>query len=57
MKDPIPNVRFTVAKIIHKTRPHMDQSVFASQILPGLKELVNDSVRDVQYFASLNQLS
>lgn len=28
MKDPIPNVRFTVAKIIHKTRPFVDAGVF-----------------------------
>jgi hypothetical protein len=54
MKDPIPNVRFTVAKIIHKSRPFIDPGVFQQSLLPGLKELASDSDRDVQYFASLN---
>ena len=53
MKDPIPNVRFTVAKIIHKTKGNMDQSAINGSIAPGLKELASDSDRDVQYFATI----
>lgn len=52
MKDPIPNVRFTVARIISKTRSQLDGSVFNSQIVPALKEMTNDTDRDVQYFAN-----
>lgn len=47
MKDPIPNVRFTVAKIIHKMKSQIEPSVMQSSIVPGLKELGNDSDRDV----------
>ena len=57
MKDPIPNVRFTVAKIIQKSRPLIDQGVFVQSVLPGVKDLLSDSDRDVQYFASLIQLN
>jgi len=53
MKDPIPNVRFTVAKIIHKMKSNIDPASISSVIVPGLKELANDSDRDVQYFATV----
>lgn len=51
MKDPIPNVKFSVAKIIHSSRPYFDQGVFNSQIVPGLKDMSSDSDKDVSYFA------
>ena len=52
LKDPVPNVRFTVAKIFHKVKGNIDAGILNSQIMPGLKELAGDSDRDVQYFAS-----
>jgi serine/threonine-protein phosphatase 2A regulatory subunit A len=53
MKDPIPNVRFTVAKILKQSKSQLDPSVVSSQIIPGLKEMTSDSDRDVQYYASV----
>lgn len=53
MKDPIPNVRFTVAKIIHKAKGSIDAATMQGTIAPGLRELANDSDRDVQYFATV----
>lgn len=53
MKDPIPNVRFTVAKILKSTKSQLDPSIVASQIIPGLKEMTSDSDRDVQYYATI----
>lgn len=47
MKDPIPNVRFTVARIISKTKQYMETGILNSQIVPVLKEMVSDSDRDV----------
>ena len=47
MKDPIPNVRFTVAKIVKQMRQSIDPNTMNSQIAPGLKEMANDSDRDV----------
>lgn len=53
LKDPIPNVRFTSAKVIHKQKQHIDASVFNSQIQNSLKELLQDSDKDVVYFATV----
>lgn len=53
MKDPIPNVRFTVAKILQKSKSQLDAGAVASQIIPGLKEMTSDSDRDVQYYATV----
>jgi hypothetical protein len=53
MKDPIPNVRFTIAKIIQKSKSLIDPAVVSSQIVPVLKEMTSDSDRDVQYYATL----
>jgi len=53
MKDPIPNVRFTIAKIIQKTKSQIDASIVSSQIMPALKEMTNDTDRDVQYYATV----
>ena len=53
MKDPIPNVRFTVAKILKATKSQLDPSIVASQIIPSLKEMTSDSDRDVQYYATI----
>jgi serine/threonine-protein phosphatase 2A regulatory subunit A len=53
MKDPIPNVRFTVAKLLKQSKSYIDGSVMQSQIIPGLKEMTNDPDRDVQYYATI----
>jgi len=53
MKDPIPNVRFTVAKILKQVKPQLDSGIVSSQIIPGLKEMTSDSDRDVQYYATV----
>jgi serine/threonine-protein phosphatase 2A regulatory subunit A len=53
MKDQIPNVRFTVAKILKQSKSQLDPSVVSSQIIPGLKEMTSDSDRDVQYYATV----
>lgn len=53
MKDPIPNVRFTVAKILKASRSQLDPAIISSQIVPGLKEMTSDSDRDVQYYATV----
>jgi hypothetical protein len=53
MKDPIPNVRFTMIKIIQKTRSQIDASIVSSQIMPAIKEMTNDTDRDVQYYATV----
>jgi serine/threonine-protein phosphatase 2A regulatory subunit A len=53
MKDPIPNVRFTLAKIIKNIKPYIDSAVFQSTIVPGLKDLASDTDRDVAYFATV----
>ena len=53
MKDPIPNVRFTVAKILKQAKSLLDPNIMASTILPGLKDMTNDSDRDVQYYATI----
>ena len=42
MKDPIPNVRFSVAKIISKMKANIDSNILNTQLVPGLKELAND---------------
>lgn len=52
-KDDIPNVKFCVARIIHAQRQHIDTNVFSSQLLGHLKDLQNDSDRDVAYFANI----
>jgi serine/threonine-protein phosphatase 2A regulatory subunit A len=52
-KDDIPNVRFCVSKIINETRAHIDTTVFANILIPQLKEMSNDSDKDVSYFAQV----
>jgi len=50
-KDDIPNVKFCVSKIIAQTKPLIDASVFASNLVPPLKEMANDADKDVAHFA------
>jgi len=48
-KDTVPNVKFTVIKMLKTITTKSD--VINMQIRPFLQELVNDTDRDVQYFA------
>ena len=47
MHDPIPNVRFCVSKIIHKMKNSFESTTLNSQIVPGLKEMLGDTDKDV----------
>lgn len=52
-KDDIPNVRFCVSRIIHERRQYIDQNVFNNQLVGAMKEMTNDSDRDVSHFATV----
>ena len=51
--DKVPNVQFCVAKIIAERKQLFDQSVYQSQIVPKLKEMLQDPDKDVAYFATV----
>mmetsp|Transcript_27051 Transcript_27051/g.55604 ORF Transcript_27051/g.55604 Transcript_27051/m.55604 type:complete len:706 (-) Transcript_27051:33-2150(-) len=50
--DPVPNVRFNVAKGLGTIGHRFSRFVYESQILPVLDLLKDDSDRDVRYFAN-----
>jgi len=53
-KDPVPNIRFTLAKTLETLAPKVverEGAVLPSQVRPCLEELLNDSDRDVRFFA------
>lgn len=50
-RDSVPNIRFSVAKVLKELIPTMDASVVASQVKPCLQSLATDSDLDVQYYA------
>lgn len=57
MADPIPNIRFNVAKsleVIAQTLGNLPQGpdVSQKQIMPAIESLKNDSDADVRYFAN-----
>jgi hypothetical protein len=52
-KDDIPNVKFCVSKIIYNQRQFIDANVFSNQLMGPLKEMSNDTDKDVIYFAQL----
>lgn len=51
-QDPVPNIRFNVAKTLHSLIPLLDSSVVQTKIKPCLQELLKDSDRDVKFYAS-----
>jgi len=51
--DKIPNVQFTVSKILAKNRQYIDASVYQSTIIPKLKDMSQDADKDVAYFATV----
>jgi serine/threonine-protein phosphatase 2A regulatory subunit A len=50
--DRIPNVQFCVARVIKTNKAFFDPQVFLSQITPKLREMAQDSDKDVAYFAT-----
>jgi len=51
-RDPVPNVRFMVAKVLKDIIPKMEARIVASQAKPCLQTLSSDSDLDVKYYAS-----
>jgi serine/threonine-protein phosphatase 2A regulatory subunit A len=56
-KDKIPNVRFNVARTLEQVAPLIDASVVDTQFRPVLMKLVNDTDRDVKFYAKKALLS
>jgi len=50
--DGVPNVRFNVAKTLHKLVPQVDSASIDSQVKPLLVKLRADSDCDVQFYAA-----
>ncbi|VDN26743.1 unnamed protein product [Gongylonema pulchrum] len=55
--DPVPNVRFNVAKTLLRIGRVIDQGVVNSQIKPLLMKMCNDSEFDVRYFADETRMA
>lgn len=51
--DKVPNVQFCVCRIIKQNKALFDAGVLNSQIIPKLKDLMQDGDRDVAYHATL----
>ena len=51
VSDPVPNVRFNVAKILLSIYPQVPKRVAANEILTSLRNLVKDTDSDVKFFA------
>ena len=55
VNDPIPNIRFNVAKTLERMIPRLKaqhRAVLDTQIKPALENLAADSDHDVRFFAS-----
>ena len=50
-KDPVPNVRFCVAKLFKKIITKIDSQSLMTKIKPRLAEMTTDSDKEVQFFA------
>ena len=50
--DPVPNVRFNVAKCLRQLVPLLDPSTVQGQVKPCLTTMATDTDQDVSYFAS-----
>jgi hypothetical protein len=50
--DPVPNVRFNIAKCLAAIGPKLNSSCLQSQIKPCLNKLGDDADFDVRFFAS-----
>ena len=52
-KDPVPNVRLCVAKLLKGVIPKIDSAGVATKIKPRLTEMAADPDHDVQYYAKV----
>jgi len=50
--DPVPNIRFNVAKTLHTLIKHLDQNTIQQKVKPSLTQLYEDEDRDVKFYAS-----
>lgn len=50
--DGVANVRFNVAKTLHKISPYLETAAIESQVKPALEQLNTDTDVDVKHFAS-----
>mmetsp|Transcript_20349 Transcript_20349/g.42839 ORF Transcript_20349/g.42839 Transcript_20349/m.42839 type:complete len:103 (-) Transcript_20349:221-529(-) len=50
--DPVPNIRFNVAKTLQSLATQVDAPVVSSDIQPCLSSMIGDDDRDVKYFAN-----
>ena len=53
----MPNIKFTVAKMLERLVPLVDAAIAEHTIKPCLQDLSEDSDADVQYFAKQALLS
>lgn len=51
-QDPVPNIRFNVAKTLEVVATKVDASVVESAVRPCLMALLQDSDSDVVFFAN-----
>lgn len=51
--DRIPNVQFCCARIIKKNKTSIDVETFNEKIAPKLREMMQESDKDVAYYATL----
>lgn len=51
--DRIPNVQFCCARIIKKNKTSIDEVTFAEKITPKLREMMQESDKDVAYYATI----
>lgn len=51
--DKVPNVQFCASKIIKEHRTRFDAGTLKDQIIPKLKENMNDSDKDVAHYAKM----
>ncbi len=50
--DPLPNIRFNVAKVLKGMTARLEASVIAAQVKPCLHRLCEDTDGDVKYYAT-----
>lgn len=51
--DRIPNVQFCCARIIKKNKTSIDTETFNEKIAPKLRDMMQESDKDVAYYATL----
>lgn len=50
-QDPVPNIRFNVAKTLQTLIPLLDPNVVQTKVKTTLSKLFDDADRDVKFFA------